>query len=313
MSAQPALAHRCGYVALAGRPNVGKSTLLNRVLGGKVSIASRKPQTTRRRILGIRSGENFQAIYVDAPGLREQDGSGSGNLLNRYMRKEALLALRESHALVFVIEALRWSRADAAVLGLLERNLVCDSTPPRTFLAINKVDRIKEKSRLLPFLHKVSRHWDYAEVIPLSARTGVNVDALERAVVAGLPQAPPLFPPDRRSTCSERFFTAELLREKLLGLLGDELPYRLSVETEKYQVRGRMLDVHLVVQVENQRQKRIVVGSQGRILKTAGMRARRELEARLAQRVVLHTWVRVEKNWSNDLVSMARLGFNAPV
>lgn len=283
-----------GQVALVGRPNVGKSTLLNHLLGETWSISSPRPQTTRNRVLGQKTGPGFQVTYVDTPGLQ----SKYGGELNRRMRREAITALHDTEVTVFLVEALCWRpEADAQVLGVLQ------AADTSVFLAINKIDRVKPKERLLPFIDQLAAMHDYAAIVPISARNGTQVDVLEERLLAQLPlsasaleeASPPL---------GERRLAAELLRAELLLRLGDELPYCLSVRVEQLARAGDTAHVHASIWVETEGQKRIVVGRGGRILKIAGSRARAQLERRWGQQVNLRSWVRVVRNWS---ASAARL------
>lgn len=293
----PAMAmRRCGQVALIGRPNVGKSTLLNRLLGETWSISSPRPQTTRNRVLGLKTGPGFQVAYVDTPGLQSQYGGE----LNRRMRREAITALHDTTVTVFLVEALSWRpEVDAQVLGILQ------TANASVFLAINKIDRVKPKERLLPFIDQLAAMHDYAAIVPISARNGTQVDVLEKRLLAQLPlSASTLAVEEGRPPLDERSLAAELLRAELLLRLGDELPYCLSVRVEHLARIDGIAHVHASIWVETEGQKRIVVGRGGRILKIAGSRARARLERRWGQQVNLRTWVFVVRNWS---ASVARL------
>ena len=292
-------AFRCGFVAVVGRPNVGKSTLVNRLVGDKISITSRRPQTTRHRILGIKSSPHSQTIYVDTPGIR----AGAKGALNRHMNRAADNALADLHAAVFVIDALRWADDDERVTRKLRH-----SRAP-VIVAINKVDRIRDKSALLPFLAEVSARGDFAEVIPISARRGTNVAALEERVTRLLPEGPARFPSDQTTNRSERFLAAELVREKLIQRLGQELPYRLGVEIEHFETNDDLSRIDAVIWVERAGHKPIVVGGKGAVLKAAGTRARRDMERMFGRRVHLQLWVKVKQGWSNDERALLRLGY----
>jgi len=299
--AQPA-PFRCGMVAVVGRPNVGKSTLVNRLLGQKVSITARRPQTTRHQILGIRTAEAFQAIYVDTPGLH----TGGGRALNRYMNRAAAAALREVDVILLVVEALRWRDADSFVLGRVQDR---NKAAKPVLLAVNKVDRLPEKGELLPYLEACAQRASFAELVPLSAERGDNVDTLERLVVSYLPQAEPMFPEDQVTDRTLRLLAAELVREKLTRTLGQELPYRVSVEIERFAESGRYADVAAVIWVERESQKAIVIGKQGARLKRVGTQARRELEDMLETHVHLELWVKVKPEWPDDESALRELGY----
>ena len=290
---------RSGYVAILGRPNVGKSTLVNRLLGQKLSITSRRPQTTRHRILGIKTTPGYQVVYVDTPGIHH----GGGRALNRYMNRAAMGALDDGDVVVFMIEAERWTEGDERVL----RHLRETRTP--IIVGINKVDRVPDKSRLLPFMADVSERTGLDEVIPLSARRGINTDVLESHLVERLPPGEPLYPSDQLSDRNERFLSAELIREQLTGRLNQELPYRLSVEIERFSGASTPVRVAAIVWVERRSQKPIVVGREGATLKRVGTRARREIESLLGRRVHLDLWVKVKAGWSDDEQTLNRMGY----
>ena len=291
-------ARRYGRVALVGRPNVGKSTLLNRLLGETWSIASPRPQTTRHCILGLKSGPGFQVAYVDTPGLQSRHGGE----LNRRMRREAVAALGDTAVVVFLVEALRWRPdADAPVLQVLH------AVDAPVLLAINKIDRVTPRERLLPFIERLALLRDYAEIVPISARAGTQLDVLERCIVARLPLSAVTAPADAHPPLDERRLAAELLRAELLLTLGDELPYRLSVRVEHLARRDGVIHVHASIWVETAGQKRIVVGRGGRVLKNAGTRARARLERRWGQQVNLRSRVRVVRNWSDSAARLAEL------
>src|SRR3990172_4129898 len=270
--------NHCGYVAIVGRPNVGKSSLLNRILGQKISIISRRPQTTRHRIVGIKTALGCQAIYVDTPGLN----TGAKRAMNRYMNRAASTAINEVDAIVFVVEALRWTEQDDYVLAKLKT-----STVP-VILLINKVDKLADKKALLPYMAELSGKLNFAQIIPVSAKNGENVALLEEKIAALLPIAQPFYPEDQITDRSERFLAAELIREKLMEDLGEELPYALTVEIEQFadaeskageseQAEG-MAHIRAVIWVERQGQKAIVIGKNGARLKSIGQQARLDME-----------------------------------
>jgi len=290
---------RAGYVALLGRPNVGKSTLLNRLIAHKISITSPKPQTTRHTILGIRTLESTQIVYVDTPGLHRN----ARRAMNRYMNRAAAGVLGYVDVVVMLIEALRWTGEDEAVLQRLR-----EFAGP-VVLAVNKVDRVVAKAQLLPFLQSLGSKGNFAGIVPLSARTGVNVDTLERLIAGLLPEGEFLFASDQITTASERFLAAELIREKLTRQLNQELPYALTVEIETFEEQGQVVHIGAVIWVERPGQKGIVIGEQGSVLKEVGRQARQEMERLLQRKVFLETWVKVREGWSDDDRALRSLGY----
>ncbi len=289
---------RCGYAAIVGRPNVGKSTLMNRLLGQKISITSRKPQTTRHRILGIKSSETSQAIYVDTPGLHK-----AGNkALNRYLNQSAAAALKDVDAVLFVVAGTKWTEEDDNVLKRLKQT----ETP--VILVVNQVDRL-QKEELLPHLQKLSALMAFHSIVPLSAKTGENVDQLEQEVEKLLPLSPPYFPDDQITDRSMRFIAAEIVREKLTRQLGQELPYELTVEIEAYETEKDLTTIHALIWVARPGQKAIVIGKGGKVLKKVGEQARRDLENLLEQKVLLKLWVKIKEGWSADERALRSLGY----
>jgi GTP-binding protein Era len=288
----------CGFVAIVGRPNVGKSTLLNRLIGQKISITSRKPQTTRQQVIGIKTADDAQIIYIDTPGLHR----GRGKALNRFMNREATRAFLDVDVIVFLIEALRWTEDDQFVFRQIE------GSPRPIILAVNKVDRVPDKSQLLPFLKQMGELSNFAEIVPLSGLTGGNTDALESQLIARLPAAPPMFPEDQVSDRSERFFAAELIREKLLRKLSQEVPHQLSVIIEEFKEQKDVLHIYATIWVERPGQKQIVIGKDGAVLKAVGEEARRDMERMFGEKVFLKTWVKVKEGWSDDERALKELG-----
>jgi GTP-binding protein Era len=290
---------RCGYISIVGRPNVGKSTLLNHILQQKISITSRKPQTTRHNIVGIKTVEDAQFIYVDTPGLHK----GGERAMNRYLNRAATTAMLDVDAIVFVIEALKWTDEDQQVLDKLRHA----KTP--VILAVNKVDQVKDKDALLPFLADLSQKMKFAEVIPLSALRGKNLEILEQTVKSYLPESVPFYDEDQITDRSERFLAAEIIREKLTRRLGQELPYGISVEVEKFEEEGRLYRIHAVIWVERKGQKAIVIGKSGAMLKSIGKDARLDMEKLFDRKVFLELWVKVKEGWSDDERALRSLGY----
>ncbi|MFC6671685.1 GTPase Era [Marinobacterium aestuariivivens] len=292
---------RCGYVAIVGRPNVGKSTLLNRILGQKLSITSRKPQTTRHQILGIKTEDDLQVIYVDTPGLHKDQGKA----LNRYMNKAASDALRDVDLVIFLVDRTAWTDEDELVLQKISR-VRCP-----VVLAVNKVDQLKDKTELLPHLEVLTAKMDFAEIVPLSAKSGRNVDRLEAIVAAQMPAGMHFYPEDQITDRSSRFVAAELVREKLMRNLGDEIPYGTTVEIEEFvQHEDGLLTISALILVERDGQKRIVIGDKGARLKTIGRDARLEMERMFDSKVMLNLWVKVRKGWADDDRALRSLGYD---
>jgi GTPase len=290
---------RCGYVAIVGRPNVGKSTLLNRLIGQKISITSRKPQTTRHRILGIKTVEGAQLVFVDTPGVH-RDGKRA---INRHMNRTALAAIQDVDAIVFVVDGLEWTDEDQLVLDALKGV----ATP--VILALNKVDTLPQKEVLLPYLQQLGEKMQFAEVFPLSAQKGTNVDVLENKLVELLPESEPIFAEDQVTDRSERFLAAEFIREKLMRSLGQEIPYALTVEIEQFKMDGPLRRVAAVIFVEREGQKRIVIGKAGQGLKEVGRQAREQMERTFGSKVFLELWVKVREGWSDDERALRSLGY----
>jgi GTP-binding protein Era len=293
---------RCGFVAVVGRPNVGKSTLVNRLIGQKLCITSRRPQTTRHAILGIHTVGDSQAVFIDTPGLH----AGRKGALNRYLNRTAHASLAGVDVVVFVVDRLRWTDEDEAVGARLREH------PAPRILVINKVDLLTDKAVLLPRIEALASEGGFQGVIPLSAHTGDNVAALERHVLELLPEGEHLFAEDQFTDRSERFLAAELVREKLTRQLDQELPYTLSVEIERFERRARLLAIDALIWVERPSQKAIVIGRGGEGLKRVGSRARRDLERLFGQQVLLNLWVRVKERWTDDEQALQRLGYVDP-
>ncbi len=292
-------AARSGFVAIVGRPNVGKSTLMNHILGQKISITSHKPQTTRHRILGIKSEDGLQVIYVDTPGLHLQ----AKKAVNRYMNRAASSSLSDVDLILFVLEAGGWTDEDENVLAQLKH------AQAPVVAVVNKVDRLNEKSELLPYLAQLSGRYDFEEVMPVSALKGDNIDALEAAVARRMPEGPPLFPVDQVTDRSERFLAAELVREKLMRNLGKEIPYALTVEIEQFRAEEERLRINALIWVERDSQKRIVIGKGGRVLKEVGRQARLDMERLFGQHVFLELWVKVKEGWSDSERALRNFGY----
>ena len=291
----------CGYIALIGRPNVGKSTLLNRVLQQKISITSRKPQTTRNRILGIRTLDNYQAIYVDTPGIHQ--GKGSKKKLNRVMNKTATTVIRDVDVITFVVEALRFSDEDEYILEKIKQ------TSAPCILVINKIDKVADPSHLLPWIAEISTKYKFIEIIPLSAKKGTQVELLHAKLQEFLPQGPHLFDEDQLTDRSLKFLCAELIREKIFRFSGQEVPYSATVEIEKYTEEEKLIRISALIIIEKESHKRMIIGKQGSKLKEIATNARLDMEFLLNKPVFLQCWCKVKVNWSESDRMLKELGF----
>ena len=290
---------RCGYVAIVGRPNVGKSTLLNHILGQKLAITSRKPQTTRHNMLGIKTEGEVQAVYVDTPGLHKHNDKA----LNRYMNRSASTALKDVDVVVFVVDRTRWTDEDQMVLEKVQ-HVQCP-----ILLAVNKADRLEDKSELLPHLEWLASQLPQAEVVPISALHGQNLDTLERLVAEHLPESEHFYPEDQITDRSSRFLAAELIREKIMRQLGAELPYQITVEIEEFKQEGRVLHIHGLILVERDGQKKIIIGDKGERIKRIGTEARKDMELLFDSKIMLNLWVKVKGGWSDDERALRSLGY----
>lgn len=282
--------YRCGLVAVVGRPNVGKSTLVNRLVGQKVSIISPRPQTTRTRVLGIHTNAHTQVIYIDTPGLHAR----GKNLLSRYMNRAARGSLEGADCVFFLVAASGWTEEDDHVLTTLRER----ATP--IILVINKIDTLKNRNVLLPFISDATAHMKFAEIIPISAVTGENLSDLEETVIHYLPVQPALFPEHQNTDRGERFAAAELVREQVFRTIKQEVPYEIAVGVENFVRRGGLLRLEIVIWVEKKSQKGIIIGRSGERLKLIGTRAREEMEKLFGSKVHLELWVRVREDWANS-------------
>lgn len=290
--------HRCGFVAVVGRPNVGKSTLVNTMVGQKFSITSNRPQTTRHRILGIATGDASQIVFVDTPGIH----TGHRRALNRAMNRTASRALIGVDLVLMVVEASGWVRDDDRVLGRVGG----EAAP--AVLVLNKIDRARRREAILPVLADTARRHDFAATVPVCARNGENLERLRDVVEAHLPAGPPVFPQDHYTDRSEAFLAAEIVREKLIRRLGQELPHRLTVEIERFvEMEGRTV-INALVLVERDQHKAIVIGRGGARLKEAGSAARRDIARMLGRPVHMEVWVKVREGWSDDERALRGLG-----
>lgn len=291
---------RCGYVAIVGRPNVGKSTLLNHILGQKISITSRKPQTTRNNVVGIKTEGDVQIMFVDTPGMH----LGQQKAINRYMNRAANTAMKDVDVVVFVVDRFIWTEEDEAVAEKLQHA----SCP--IILAVNKVDQIEDKESLLPHLEALAQKLNAAEIIPLSALRNVNLDRLEQLIVDRMPEGMHMYPEDQITDRSSRFMAAEIVREKITRQLGDELPYEMAVEIEEFKQEGKLLNISALILVERDGQKRILIGDKGERIKLIGTDARKDMEKLFDMKIMLKLWVKVKSGWSDDERALRSLGYN---
>ena len=290
----------CGFVAIVGRPNVGKSTLLNKLLGQKVSITSRKPQTTRHRILGIDTQGAYQTIFVDTPGLHIEEKRA----INRLMNRAATSSLGDVEMVVFVVDGTHWTDDDEMVLNKL-RHMHCP-----VVLAVNKVDVIKDKEILLPHLQMLAQKGNFAEILPISAEKGTNVEKIREMAKRLLPEGEHYFPEDYITDRSSRFMASEIIREKLMRFTGEELPYSVTVEIERFKVEeDGLFHINALILVEREGQKKMVIGNKGEKLKVIGSEARLDMERLFGQRVFLELWVKVKSGWADDERALRSLGY----
>jgi GTP-binding protein Era len=293
-----AVVARCGHVAIVGRPSVGKSTLLNALVGARISITSRKPQTTRHRISGIRTDGDAQFIFVDTPGFQTRHASKLNERLNRAVRD----ALADVDVIVFVVDAARFTAADRAVMELL---------PERTpvIVALNKIDAVKDKRALLPRIGEIAALREFAALIPISAERGSDLPALMQAIALHLPEGPALYDDDEVTDRDERFLAAEFIREKIFRQLGDEIPYSTAVVIEEFEHEGDLRRIRAEVLVDTSSQRAILIGEGGARMKAIASQARGDMETLFGGRVYLDVWVRVKSGWSDSDAMLARLGY----
>ena len=297
---------RCGYVAILGRPNVGKSTLLNVLLGQKVSITSRKPQTTRHQLLGIKTTRTAQILYVDTPGIHSEEPKA----INRYMNRNAKSVIRDVDVIIFVVDRTEWNTDDQLVAESILKTARPDAS---IVVVVNKIDLLKSKNDLLPQLQKIQKNMadaESVEIVPLSATTGENIESLQLLVEKSLPMSPYYFPEDQITDRSERFLVSEIIREKLMRQVGDEVPYSVTIQIERFARKGKTIHIDATIFVEREGQKVILIGSDGDKLKRVGIDARLDMEKLLDSKVMLTTWVKVKKGWSNDDRALKSLGYD---
>lgn len=290
---------RSGYVAIVGRPNVGKSTLLNHILGQKISITSRKPQTTRHQVLGIKTDASTQVIFVDTPGLHKQQSKA----INRYMNRAASSAIRDVDVIVMVADRTAWTDEDSWVLEQVK------ASGAPAILVLNKVDLLSDKAVLLPRLQELAEGNEFKAILPISALNQHNVAELEACISKQLPWGTHFFPEDQITDRSQRFLASEIVREKIMRQLGDELPYAVAVEIEEFKEKGPTLHISAIIFVERKGQKRILIGEGGARMRSIGSEARRDMEAMFDSKIMLRLWVKVKRGWSDDERALRSLGY----
>lgn len=294
------MTQKCGLVAIVGRPNVGKSTLINALLGQKVSITSRKAQTTRHRILGIDTEGDYQTIFVDTPGLHIEEKRA----INRLMNRAASSSINDVEMIIFVVEGTHWNEDDEMVLSKFE-HIKCP-----VILAVNKIDNVEDKELLLPHLQELGKRYNFKHIIPMSAKSGDNVEKIRQWSQEILPESEHYFPDDYITDRSSRFMAAEIVREKLMRFLGDELPYSVTVEIEQFKQQANgVLHINALILVERDGQKRMVIGNKGEKLKSISMQSRLDMEELFDSKVFLEVWVKVKTGWSDDLRALHSLGY----
>jgi GTP-binding protein Era len=294
------LISRCGYVALVGRPNVGKSTLLNALLGQKISITSRKPQTTRHNLLGIKTTGSHQILFVDTPGIHLNEPKA----LNRYMNKSAKSALRDVDVLLFLLDRGKIGEDDQEVSRLFNQSKA------KKIIVVNKIDLIENRNTLFPMLSSLQEKYPNVNLVPVSAEKNANLEELEKVICEALPESPFYFDAEQVTDRSERFLVSEIIREKLMRQLGDELPYAITIQIEKFEERPKVTHIDATIFVEKDGQKSILIGKSGERLKRVGTDARKDMEEVLGVKVMLNTWVKVKSGWSDDERAIRSLGYD---
>jgi len=291
---------KSGMISVIGRTNVGKSTLINKILGQKVFITSRKPQTTRNRLLGIKTKGHSQAVFIDTPGVH----SGENRALNKYMNKVAFNSILGVDIVIFMLDSLKWTDQDQLILDRLPKDL------SHVLLVINKVDLIDNKKHLLPHIKKLSSSYDFKEIIPVSSLHNQGLTTLEDIIFSLLPERIHDYPEDQIADVPEKFVVSELIREKCITRVGDEIPYRISVVIDSFIRKESLIDISAILYVEKDTQKGILIGHKGEKLKSVGSAARKEIEKFLESKVMLRLWVKVRKNWTNDSSLLSAFGYS---
>lgn len=291
---------RCGYIAIVGRPNVGKSTLLNSIMDQKISITSKKPQTTRHQLLGIKTRDQAQFLYVDTPGIHANEKKA----INRYMNRNARSVIRDVDAVIFVVDRGSWNKEDELVAEALQGH------SGQLIIAVNKSDLLESKNKLLPVLETLQKRFPEAEIVPVSALTAENIELLENLIVERIPYSEFYFPDDQITDRSERFMVAEIIREKLMRQLGDEVPYSASIQIDRFERTSKVVHIAATIFVEREGQKSILIGSGGSKLKRIGSDARIDIERLLDRKIMLTNWVKVKSGWSDSERALKSLGYD---
>ncbi|HIG62555.1 MAG TPA: GTPase Era [Gammaproteobacteria bacterium] len=291
---------RCGYIAIVGRPNVGKSTLLNSIMDQKISITSKKPQTTRHQLLGIKTRDQVQFLYVDTPGIHANEKKA----INRYMNRNARSVIRDVDAVIFVVDRGSWNKEDELVAEALQGH------SGQLIIAVNKFDLLESKNKLLPVLEILQKRFPEAEIVPVSALTAENIELLENLIAERIPYSEFYFPDDQITDRSERFMVAEIIREKLMRQLGDEVPYSASIQIDRFERTSKIVHIDATIFVEREGQKSILIGSGGSKLKRIGSDARIDIERLLDRKIMLTNWVKVKSGWSDSERALKSLGYD---
>ena len=291
---------RCGYIAIVGRPNVGKSTLLNSIMDQKISITSKKPQTTRHQLLGIKTRDQAQFLYVDTPGIHANEKKA----INRYMNRNARSVIRDVDAVIFVVDRGSWNKEDELVAEALRGH------SGQLIIAVNKFDLLESKNKLLPVLETLQTRFPGAEIVPVSALKAENIELLENLIAERIPDSEFYFPDDQITDRSERFMVAEIIREKLMRQLGDEVPYSASIQIDRFERTSKIVHIAATIFVEREGQKSILIGSGGSKLKRIGSDARIDIEQLLGRKIMLTNWVKVKSGWSDSERALKSLGYD---
>ncbi len=289
---------RCGYIAIVGRPNVGKSTLLNQLMGFKLCITSRKPQTTRHTILGIKTIDNAQCLFVDTPGLHKHEN----RTMNRLMNRSVATVIQDVDAVLFVVDGMNWNAGDDNVLKALQK------TDVPIILVINKIDKLDKKEQLLPHMSELSQKGDFEKIVPVSAFSTQDIQLLEKEIVDLLPEADHFYDEEQITDRSERFLVSEIIREKITRQLGDEVPYHAAVEIERFAEKNHITEIDALILVERKGQKTMIIGKQGQRIKQIGEQARADIEELLQTKVMLKLWVKIKSGWSDDERALKSMG-----
>ncbi len=292
--------YKSGYVAVIGRPNVGKSTLINQVLQQKLSIVSHKPQTTRHQILAIHSTERNQIVFIDTPGIHNQKGTA----LNKHLNQTAQSSSHGVDVVLFLVEAMKWTDEDKRAAKVIAQSTA------KKILVVNKVDKIRHKEQMIPYVESIMTDFEFDAIHYISALKNKHVAPLLDVIHNFLPDGAPIFDEDQISDRSTRFFISELIREQLMERFHQELPYSVTVNVEAYEIKGLVHHIHAIIWVERKNQKRIIIGTKGEAIKQIGIKARQEIQSFIQAKVNLQLWVKVKSSWTDDIKAVEALGYN---